>query len=56
MNPKRPTPRCIAMKLAEIKDREILKAAKQKQLAAYNKFPYDYKNFQKKLENQKAVA
>ena len=37
MNPNRPTPRYITIKMAEFKDRKILKAAREKPLAMYKR-------------------
>ena len=40
MNPNRPTPRCIIIKMAKVKDTErILKAARKKQSVNYNRTP-----------------
>ena len=40
MNPKRPTPRHIIIKMAKFKDKEkILKAAREQQQVTYNKAP-----------------
>ena len=40
MNPKRPTPRHIIIKMSKVKYKErILKAAKEKQLVTYNGAP-----------------
>ena len=40
MNPKRPTPRHIIIKMSKVKDKErILKAAREKQLAIYKGAP-----------------
>ena len=40
MNPKRPTPRHIIIKVAKVKDKErILKAAREKQLVTYKGAP-----------------
>ena len=40
MNPKRPTPRHIIIKMAKVKDKErILKAAREKQLVTYKGAP-----------------
>ena len=40
MNPKRPTPRHIIIKMPKVKDKErILKAAREKQLVTYNRSP-----------------
>ena len=40
MNPKRPTPRHIIMKMPKVKDKErILKAEREKQLVNYRRVP-----------------
>ena len=40
MNPKRPTPRHILMKMPKVKDKQrILKAAREKQLVTYKGAP-----------------
>ena len=40
MNPKRPTPRHIIIRLLKVKDKErILKAAREKQLVTYKGIP-----------------
>ena len=40
MNPKKPTPRNIIIKMAKVKDKErILKEAKEKQLVTHNGVP-----------------
>ena len=40
MNPKRPTPRHIIIKMQKVKDKErILKAAREKQLVSYKGVP-----------------
>ena len=40
MNPKRPTPRHIIIKIPKVKDKErILKAAREKQLFTYKRAP-----------------
>ena len=42
MNPKRPTPRHIIIKLLSVKDKDrILKAAREKQLVTYKGIPTD---------------
>ena len=40
MNPNRPTPRCIVIKMAKVKDKErIVKAAREKQRVSYKGTP-----------------
>ena len=40
MNPKRPTPRHIIIKMSKVKEKEtILKAAREKQLVTYREVP-----------------
>ena len=40
MNPKRPTPRHIIIKIAKVKEKErILKAAREKQVVTYKGIP-----------------
>ena len=39
MNPKRPTPRHIIIEMQKVKDKEILKAAREKQLVTYKGAP-----------------
>ena len=40
MNPKTPTPKHIISKMPKVKDKErILKAAREKQLVSYRRFP-----------------
>ena len=39
MNPKRPTPRHIIIKIAKIKDKKILTATKEKPLVIYKGAP-----------------
>ena len=40
MNPKRPTPKHIILKMPEVRDKErILKAAREKHLATYKRAP-----------------
>ena len=42
MNPKRPTPRPVIIKMAKAKNKEkILKAARERQLVTYKRAPKD---------------
>ena len=59
MNPKRPTPRHIIIKMQKVKDKEkILKAAREKQLGTYKETPirlsadFSTENFQDRREWQ----
>ena len=41
MNPKKPTPRHIIIKMPKVKDKEKTKAARAKQLVTYKVTPID---------------
>ena len=50
VNPKRPTPRYIIIKMSKVKDKErILKAARGKQLVTYKEPPIKLSDFSRKF-------